>query len=222
MLLDSLMREADPNAELIIFSDGERPADIPARFRWVPGDPTKESELDKVDLVGAATAIVVGARDVHPQMADARTLLTVFTMRSYLARQESYENRVRPLHIVSEVLEPENLGHARAAGSDEVIESARLGFSMMAHAAVAPGTSAILTLVASRDGHSLHSCRAGALDADITTFGTAAQALRANHGALALGVRRDATGADELNPSDNTAISAEDRIIYLADRAVVT
>ena len=31
----------------MIFSEGERPSDVPYAFEWIKGDPTKESELEK-------------------------------------------------------------------------------------------------------------------------------------------------------------------------------
>ena len=51
--------------------DQERPRDLPPDFLWVQGDPTKESELDKVRLTHAAAVIVSGERDVSPQAAIA-------------------------------------------------------------------------------------------------------------------------------------------------------
>jgi voltage-gated potassium channel len=221
MLLDALERETEATTDLVIFSRGERPTDIPPRFSWVPGDPTKESELDKIDLAGAATAIIVGPRTMDPQMADAQTLLTVFTARAYLSRQKSYAEREKPLHIIAEILEMENVGHAHKAGSDEVVESTRVGFSLMAHAAVAPRTSNMLTLLASRDGHSLHACDVGQLSPDIGNFAEAAVALRSTYGALAIGVRIAASGEEILNPPDDTAVTENDRITYLADKALL-
>jgi hypothetical protein len=70
----------------VFFDDRERPRDLPPDFLWVEGDPTKESELDKVRLTHAAAVIVSGARDISPQAADAATILTVFTIRAYMNR----------------------------------------------------------------------------------------------------------------------------------------
>ena len=54
-----------------------------------------------------------------PQVADARAILVVFTLRAYLARhQELIARRRRPLHIVAEILDAENVDHARTAGAE--------------------------------------------------------------------------------------------------------
>ena len=71
-----------------------------------------------------------------------RQQLTVFTLRSYLAKSESIERRVKT-PVIAEVLDVENADHARAAGADEVLESTRIAFSMIAHSSVEPGTGAI-------------------------------------------------------------------------------
>ena len=84
ILLDALSKELDlDETRVVMFDDHERPRDLPPDFLWVQGDPTKESELDKVRLTHAAAVIVSGARDMSPQNADARTILTAFTIRSF-------------------------------------------------------------------------------------------------------------------------------------------
>ena len=42
---------------VVIFDDHERPRELPPDFLWVQGDPTKESELDKVRLAQARAVI---------------------------------------------------------------------------------------------------------------------------------------------------------------------
>lgn len=46
-----------------------------------------------------------------------------------------------PLYVVAEILDTENVAHAISAGADEVIETTRLGFSLLAHAVAEPGTA---------------------------------------------------------------------------------
>ncbi|MBN2342133.1 MAG: NAD-binding protein [Deltaproteobacteria bacterium] len=157
LLLDQLLKETNPaQNELVVFAQGERPHDLAPEFIWVSGNPSKESELDKVRLTHAKTAIVVGSRRMEPAQSDAATIMVVFTIRSYLAKQPHGENRKEPLHVVAEILDPENVKHASVAGANEVIESTRLGFALMAHAALMPGTGTIMTKVASAGAHSLY------------------------------------------------------------------
>ncbi|MEN8163071.1 MAG: ion transporter, partial [Acidobacteriota bacterium] len=113
MLLDALLEEVGPHgATVVLFAQGERPAGVPLEFTWVNGDPTKESELDKVRLSHAAAVIVVGNRKVLPQQADAHTILTVFTPRSFLDQRGAAVRRSNPLHVVAEILDAENVAHA--------------------------------------------------------------------------------------------------------------
>lgn len=68
MLLDAILEEVDPDRqELVIFAAGERPRDVPLEYRWVSGDPTKESELPKARPDQAHTVLVVGNRDKSPR-----------------------------------------------------------------------------------------------------------------------------------------------------------
>jgi len=218
MLLDAIVAEIDvEHAPVVLFAEGERPGDLPASFMWVPGDPTKESELDKVRLTHAEAAIVVGARSLPPQSADANTILTVFTLRSHLAKKSKSEARKRPLYIVAEILETENVDHAQAAGADEVIESTRLGFSLLAHAVTTPGSGAVMSQVVSAGAHSLFI---GSLPVGWEAplpFQQLAQRLKRERGILLLGVRDPRTGENHLNPPDDLPVGPDTQVLYLAE-----
>ena len=220
MLLDALLAEVGvDDTTVVLFAGGERPPGVPLEFTWVNGDPTKESELDKVRLSHAATAIVVGNRKVLPQQADAHTILTVFTLRSFLEQNGAAARRKNPLHVVAEILDAENVAHARTAGADEVIETTRLGFSLLAHSVVAPGTAAVMGRMAASRAHSLFVSEVPA-DVDLPApFASVAARLKADHAALAIGLRRPGDTEDLLNPSDETLVVKGSRIVYLADEA---
>ncbi len=73
MLLEAIAEEVDLNDhQVVIFATKPRPVEVPPHFAWIQGDPTKESELDKVRLTHAKMAIVVGARDVGQNMSEGR------------------------------------------------------------------------------------------------------------------------------------------------------
>ncbi len=222
MLLDAVLHEIDPEkTRPVIFAAGERPDGVPHAFTWVSGDPTKESELDKVRLDHASAAIIVGSRDTVPQQADAITILTAFTIRRYLGQKAANDRRVRPLYIVAEILDAENVDHARTAGADEVIETNRLGFFLLAHAIAMPGSAAIVSEVATVGAQSLYF---GDIPADLalpTDFGHVRRALKERTGALVIGLR-DAEGADHLNPPDGLAVTAGHKVLYLARAAVLS
>lgn len=220
MLLDALMEElGSHDATVVLFAQGERPPGVPLDFTWVNGDPTKESELDKVRLSHAAAAIVVGNRTVFPQQADAHTILTVFTLRSFLEQKGATARRRNPLHVVAEILDAENVVHAQTAGADEVIETTRLGFSLLAHSVVAPGTAAVMGRMAAARAHSLFvSCVPPELELP-ASFARVAGYLKTTHGALTIGLRRPGDTEDLLNPSDDVEVPKGSHVVYLADEA---
>lgn len=218
MLLDTLTEER-PAAEVVLMGAGDRPASVPPSFRWVSGDPTKEEELDKVHLTHAETVIVVGRRDLAPPQADATTILTLFTIRSYLRQREATRPRKVRIYAIAEILDSENVDHARTAGADEVIESTRLGFALLAHAVVQPGSASVMGRVASAGAHSVFLGAVGALAG--TPFGEASRALKRDHGVLLLGLREAGTGAELLNPPDDLPLGPQHSLVYLARRAVL-
>lgn len=219
MLLSTLMEEpANQKREFIIFSPGERPPDVPDSFTWVMGDPTKESELEKVRLAYAAAVVVVGSRDVSPQQADAQTILTVFTIRRYNRQHAITPERQRPLYIVAEILEAENVEHARAAGCDEVIQTTRVGFSLLAHALVMPGTAEVMSQVASFSTHNLY---VGSFNgAGRQTFSQLARELKAAKDVLLLGIREE-SGNNFLNPPADFVVEPGGTLLYLAASPVL-
>ena len=222
MLLDSLLEEVDPESvDLVIFATGERALGVPPEFRWVTGDPTKESELGKVRMQEADSVIVVGPRDKAPQDADSRTILTLFTIRSYLSKDPRQRHRRRPLYLVAEVLDAENVAHARAAGADEVIETTRLGFSLLSHALVQRGTGDILGKITSAGAHSLY---VGRIPDDVVlpaTFAAVSAAIKGSYGAMIIGVHDRRSGADQLNPPNALMVDGQMRVIYLAEEPVL-
>lgn len=222
LLLDSVEAEIDlERTPVMIFAPGERPEDVPPQFVWVSGDPTKESELDKVQLTHASAVILVGQRRLSPQQADANAILTAFTIRSYLRRHPLNAQRRRPLYVVAEILDAENVEHARTAGADEVIESTRLGFSMLTHAVTMPGTAAVLGRVALAGAHSMF---VGRLPEDLPTpmpFGELARRLKESYSLLLIGIRDPRGVGHELNPPDDRIVTEPMQLIYLAKQPVL-
>ncbi|MFH1468289.1 MAG: ion transporter [Pseudomonadota bacterium] len=222
MLLDALASEIDPDqTAVLVFAAAEQPSDLPHEVSWVRGDPTKESELAKVRMDHARAVIIVGSRAVPPQQADATTLLTAFTIRSWMARQADAGKRRQKLYVVAEILDSENVAHARTAGADEVIETTRLGFSLVAHAVAMPGTAAIMGRVAVAGSHNLY---VGPPPPDITlpaSFAEVAAQVKRCHGAMVIGLREPARERDQLNPPDDTTVTEGLQLIYLSERPVL-
>lgn len=222
MLLDALQSEMADTTNVVIFAAGDRDPDVSPAFAWVEGDPTKESELDKVRPTHARAVVVVAPRTMPPQQADAVTILTIFTFRKYLANTETEAPREAPVHIIAEILEEENVTHARTAGADEVIETTHVGFSMIAHSVAQPGTARIIGRVANVGAHSLYvGHRVDAVDGQPLPFGELAAALKQTHGIMCIGYRDTKTKEDRLNPSTNAMVSPNDELIYLGTSAVL-
>ena len=225
-LLDTLLEEFGPGAvdvpEVVIFAPGERSPDTPPDFSWVSGDPTKESELDKVRMAYARAAIIVGSRDLSTQQADATTLLTSFTIRSYVDGQAITRQRRHPIYVVAEILDSENVLHARSAGADEVIETTRLGFSLLSHAVAMPGTARLVESVASCGAHSLF---VGPIPPDLvkTTrpFHEVSSRVKTRLGILVIGVRDTRSGSELVNPPDDLDVDDTLQLIYLAKGPVL-
>ena len=222
MLIDAIRNEIDPDlTSVLVFADGERSQDFPADITWIRGDPTKESELEKVRLSHARAVIIVGSRSVPPQHADANTILTAFTIRSWLGRQPETSRRRNKLYVVAEILDSENVEHARTAGADEVIETTRLGFSLVAHAITMPGTADIMGRFAVAGSHNLYM---GKPPDDLelpVAFEDAARFVKVYQDALVIGLRDPGTDTDTINPARDTVVTANLRLIYLAEKPVL-
>ncbi|MEN0061841.1 MAG: ion transporter [Myxococcota bacterium] len=222
MLLDTMSEELDLDKHpVVIFAPYPRPPDIPSEFFWMQGDPTKESELEKIRLAYADAAIVVGTRDSIPQQADAHTILVTFTIRRYLKRREPLTaQRKRPLYLVAEILDAENVEHARTAGADEVIQTTRMGFSLLAHAVEVHGTATLVGELADVSGNSLFVGQWPASVPEPWTFDTVSRALKDQFGVLAVGVRSPEDG-DMLNPHRDLPLTRHHHVIYMATKPVL-
>ncbi len=223
LLIEAIKLAMDVNVtRLVFFDDHDRPRDLPPEVFWVQGDPTKESELDKVRLTHAAAVVVSGARDVSPQAADATTILTVFTIRSYLERkQDLVAERRRPLYLVAEILDSENVDHARSAGADEVIETRRIGFSMIAHAVGHHGTATTMSRVLLSGAHNVYIGHIPGPPTEPVLFGDLlAEMALSKRGGLVIGVRTP-DGTDEINPPKSRVLEPGTLLIYLAENPLL-
>ncbi|MCB9592871.1 MAG: ion transporter [Sandaracinaceae bacterium] len=219
MFLDVLRRELDGEMPIVLFGEGERPPAVPPEMIWVSGDPTKSSELDKVNLDRAAAVIIVGSRTVQPQVADAITLLMLFTLRSHAQREDL--DRHKPLYIVAEILDSENVRHARTAGADEVIETRRVGFSLLAHSITHQGTADSLGRLIMKGDHNFYVGRVP-IDLDEPwTYGELMRELRlADRGVLVVGVRGRG-GSETINPARDHPVDQDTVLLYLANEPLL-
>ena len=221
ILLEALEKEVqDHPREIVIFSPHERPPTVPVDFMWVEGEPTRETELDKVRVAYAHAVIIAAERSVPPQHADATTILATFTLRSYLSKHSLTKNRRRPLHIVCEILDSENARHAFRAGADEVIETSAVGASLLGHSVMHPGLSGATSGMLLFGEHNLY---AGNVPAEIqlpATFGPVMNELKTTYGVLSYGVLQD-ENEHIINPPHDFELKEGMRILYLARKEVL-
>lgn len=223
MMLDALSAELDLDEKrVVLFDNHERPRDVPPEFLWVRGDPTKESELDKVRLTHAAAVIVPGERDTSPQAADARSILITFTIRSHLDRQPVHVRRRRfPLYVVVEILDSENVDHARTAGADEVLETRKIGYAMIAHAVGYHGTATAMSRVLLSGAHNVY---VGVLPAGRTepvAFGELLVEMQlSKRGGLVVGLRTP-DGDEVINPPKDYMLQPDAQLLYLAEQPLL-
>jgi voltage-gated potassium channel len=217
MLLDVLSGEINPEEQrIVLFGPYERPNGLPPEFMWVQGDPTKESELDKARIAHASTVIVTGSRRVVPQQADATTILTVFTIRSALKKSSVAAKRKKPVRVIAEVLDSENVQHARTAGSDEVIETRKVGYSLLAHTVVYPGVADATSRLVF-DGH--QNLYVGNIPSDLSgpmSFERLSRELRSSIGCLVIGYRDPTSGSERINPPGDAVVEPHMEVLYLS------
>ena len=217
--IDSLSTELNlAETRVVLFDDHERPRESLPDIIWAQGVPTKESEMDKVRLTHAAAVIVSGNRDTPPQEADARTILITFTIRAYLNRRRKIvRRRLAPLYVVAEILDSENGDHARTAGADEVIETRRIGYAMIAHAVGFHGTATDMSRVL-MDG--THNVYIGKIPGDRTapfSFGDLLVELQlSKRGGLVVGLRTKA-GREIINPPKSHMLDPGTELLYLSE-----
>ncbi|NOQ83376.1 MAG: hypothetical protein GQ551_05160 [Myxococcales bacterium] len=217
MLLDVLSAEISLDQQrVVLFGPYERPRELRPEFMWVQGDPTKESELDKARITHASTVIVTGSRRVKPQQADATSILTVFTIRSALTKSPVTKSRKKPVRIIAEVLDSENVQHARAAGSDEVVETRRVGYSLLAHTVVYPGVADATSRLVFGGHQNLYVGLLPEGTEAPKTFDQLSREVRASTGCLVIGFRNPETGEERVNPASDALVMPGVELLYLS------
>ena len=219
-LLDTILDEVDPKqTPLVILTPSEREKDIPYEFEWINGDPTKETALEKARLETAQACIIVGKNANSPQASDAQTILSVFTVRSYLKKHALTSKRKRALYITAEIMDKENVEHALAAGADEVVETTQMGFSLLAHSITNHGSAQILTDIASATGsnHLFIDPTPDYISLPIS-FLELKSLLHNQRRIMLLGIQEKETGKPRLNPEDGLIVNDSHLLIYLSSK----
>jgi hypothetical protein len=157
-----------------------------------------------------------------PQVADARTILITFTIRAYLKRNHSQiQNRRTPLYVVAEILDSENVDHAFTAGADEVIETRKIGYSMIAHAVGFHGTATAMSRVLISGSHNVYIGVIPGSRKEPVPFGQLLAELQlSKRGALVIGLRTS-SGKEIINPPKSMPTEPDSHLLYLAETPVL-
>ncbi len=205
---------------LIVFADRPRPDNLPEKYVYVQGDFRRELEYEKVRVKYAAGVVVVAddGTGSEPAVRDASTVLTVFTIRSLEKKVDV--RRTRPLHVVAEILDPENHAHAEVAGADEVIETSRIGSSLLAHTAGNPGVGQVISnlVLASRNNVYSAHLPGDFMEGRKMTFEELQDRGRDELGVLVIGIVHE--GAMQLNPEAYTRVFANDLMVYIGPKSI--
>lgn len=217
MLLHEL-RQQDPELALrvVVFADRDAPPNLPEWATFVKGDPTQEIELPKVRLAVADSVIVVADEVENGSFsdADARTLLTVFTLRAYEAKLNArYIERTKPLHIAAELLDPDNMPFLKKAGADEIIQTARFGSTLLAKSAVVPNTGELFGDLVGSEGGRLQEAPPPAEMTLPRPFWDVASELKLYDGDLLVGIERQ--GKVVFNPPAAFMVEPGDKLVFL-------
>ncbi|MFP5501161.1 MAG: ion transporter, partial [Candidatus Sericytochromatia bacterium] len=218
MLLQEIRQNSREVSErVVVFAARPQPEQLPEWVTYVEGDPTQEVELGKVRFGVADAAIVVADEREGTTFsdADARTLLTVFTIRAYERKLAATGiHRTRPLHITAELLDPDNLSFLRQAGADEIIQTARFGSSLLAQSAATPASGELLGSLLGAEGGLLRRDPPPEGLALPMAFWEVASTLKREYDQLPLGLERN--GRLFFNPAAETMVQPGDRLLYLA------
>ncbi len=115
-------------------------------FQYVRGSCLDGSTLDRAGIKKSDTVVVLAGKYVDSEEAveiDAKTIVMGMN-----AKRRSQETRV-----ITELLEPESEGHARAAGIDQVIVRGKFSTQLMAKAVFSPGVAGLVEDIISDDGN---------------------------------------------------------------------
>lgn len=204
-----------PDKEIIVFAIGPEPANIPDGVTYLSGDPSKESELGKVRLSMAKTAIVLAPSGSTLSAADGSTALVVYTLRSYQKKLlTTGVKRTTPLYITAELMDPENYQHLKVAGADEVVHTAQIGCNLVAHASVKPGMAKVVTELVSWWGHGIDFEPLPEGFEDGHTFAAVKEEALRDRDCMIVGVIQ-ANDKVRFNPKDSLKITSADRLVVI-------
>jgi Trk K+ transport system NAD-binding subunit len=122
---------------------------------------------------------------------------------------------------VTEILDAENVDHARAAGADEVVETRRLGFSMIAHTARYHHTADSMSRLLLTGSYNPYVGKIPNGIDEVTPYSELLAKLQlTSQGALVIGLYPPGESA-VINPARDYPVTPGTHLIYLAETPVL-
>jgi len=202
-LVQDLLRQPSTPHIVILTDDTETPQFKHTHIFYVFQDPTTAAGLDTARVRHADVVVVLAdPRSGAPQDVDARTILTVLAVE-----------RLRPqVHTIAELLQEENVFHAKNASADEVLIAGEFTGAMLSQAVSSPGMTDVFTdLFDAGAGSQVHERAAHGWVGQ--SFSAAAAGLLASQEGVLIGLRRD--GVPEMAPAGDPCVAETDRLILL-------
>jgi Trk K+ transport system NAD-binding subunit len=119
--------------------------------------------------------------------------------------------------MVVEILDSENVDHAKTAGADEVIETRKIGCSMIAHGVGHHGTATTMSRVLISGAYNVYIGQIPDAPAERVSFGDLMVRMQlSTRGGLVIGARTP-SGEETINPPKSHMIDPGTLLIYLAE-----
>jgi len=171
--------------------------------RFVRGDPTKESTLERASYREARFAIIL-SRDPNDPSTDDANLAAALTL----------EHLNQKIFTVSECIDPEHVDLMYKAGCDAVVCLTALATNLVVHELLDPGLQRVIGEVTNNlSGQNFYMVPVHPKGE--VTFADARHALE-ERGCAALGLERK--GDMHLNPKASTVLHDGDRVVCIAPR----
>ncbi len=171
--------------------------------RFVRGDPTKESTLDRANYKEARFAIVLSKDPNDPTTDDAN-----------LAASLTLEHLNPKIFTVAECIDPEHVTLLYKAGCDSVVCLTALATNLVVHELLDPGLQRVIGEATNNlSGQNFYMVEVFPKGA--VTFADARHALE-DRGCAAMGL--ECKGKMILNPDNTTPLNDGDRVVCIAPR----
>lgn len=202
IILKELIKE-NPDTKIVIIDEIERLDLNYKNVYFVHGDSTKDEVLIKANISSAKTAIVVSDKKISVDgMSDAKSVLICLAI-----------DKLNPdIHLISEVLDDENIVHFQRANVNDIIISNQMSGRVMVRSALYKNvSSALKELLTSTYGNELYESFVKPKDIGLLFKDLSSKYLE-KHNAIVLGI---ANKLILLNPDKNYVVSEDDIIIYI-------